>query len=381
MPQPPTSSQELAPSGPSKGTSVNFSYFGQTGQGESAWFRDDLRKTLERHGHQFVKDPHCASLVLNFVDLDDPKPFRRRSHAIFVAAVTPVDPPFGGLMEKGYPLLVRSLCNLLIGLVPEGAPLPTAHFVTPELGHFVVEGGQEPERYMDAVYERIRPLATSRLVLENVFEPDLERGLWDGDDVTRSLFEAGRRLSELDLLPAPFPVEEYLGERDQREFKLLYGVGGRSFGNLSARLDEDRFWMSASGVDKSNLRKVGRDILLVKSYDPKRNAMILSVPADVEPRRVSVDAIEHWMIYKEHPKVAAILHVHAWMDGAPSTEFTYPCGSYELGAAVARIVRESPEPRKAVVGLKNHGLTILGESMGEILRRVDGKIYRPVPMS
>jgi ribulose-5-phosphate 4-epimerase/fuculose-1-phosphate aldolase len=96
---------------------------------------------------------------------------------------------------------------------------------------------------------------------------------------------------------------------------------------------------------------------------------------------VSVDAIEHWMVYREHPEVGAILHVHAWMDGAPSTEFNYPCGTYELGTAVARIVRESPVPKEAVVGLKNHGLTIVGESMDEIFQRVEGKLYQPVPMS
>jgi ribulose-5-phosphate 4-epimerase/fuculose-1-phosphate aldolase len=139
--------------------------------------------------------------------------------------------------------------------------------------------------------------------------------------------------------------------------------------------------MSASGVDKSNLQEIGRDILLVKGYDQERNGMLLSVPPDVEPRRVSVDAIEHWMIYREHPEVGAILHVHAWMDGAPCTEFNYPCGTYELGLAVADIVRESPKPKTAVVGLKNHGLTIVGESMDEIFRRVEGKLYQPVPMS
>ncbi|NNM03738.1 MAG: class II aldolase/adducin family protein, partial [Gemmatimonadetes bacterium] len=191
----------------------------------------------------------------------------------------------------------------------------------------------------------------------------------------------GRKLAELDLLPTPFPMDKYLSERDQRHLKLLYGVGGLSYGNLSARLDDDRFWMSASGVDKSNLREVGRDILLVKDFDHDRNAMILSVPPSVEPRRVSVDAIEHWMIYREHPDAGAILHVHAWMDDVPSTEFNYPCGTYELGVAVADIVRSAEIPRRAVVGLKNHGLTIVGESMDEIFERVEGRIYQPVPMA
>jgi ribulose-5-phosphate 4-epimerase/fuculose-1-phosphate aldolase len=166
-----------------------------------------------------------------------------------------------------------------------------------------------------------------------------------------------------------------------RHLKRLFGIGGLSYGNLSARYDEKQFWMSASGVDKSNLREVGRDILMVKDYDEERNSMLLSVPPGVEPRRVSVDAIEHWMVYREHPEVGAILHVHAWMHEIPSTEFNYPCGTYELGVAVAGIIREAPDPSRAVVGLKNHGLTITGRSLDEIFERVEGKLLRVVPMS
>jgi ribulose-5-phosphate 4-epimerase/fuculose-1-phosphate aldolase len=117
----------------------------------------------------------------------------------------------------------------------------------------------------------------------------------------------------------------------------------------------------------------------VKDYDQENGAMVLSVPPGVEPRRVSVDAIEHWMIYREHPEVGAILHVHAWMDGVPSTEFNYPCGTYELGAAVADIVKTHPDPSRAVVGLKNHGLTITGHSLDEIFDRVEGKLLSTCP--
>jgi ribulose-5-phosphate 4-epimerase/fuculose-1-phosphate aldolase len=360
---------------------MDFSFFGHTEEERFTWFRSGLQGVLEEEGHRFVPDPDAASLVINLADPGQPRPFRRKAQAVFVVTVTEVSPPFGGPMEKGYPLLVRSLCNLLIGLVDEGHSLPTAHFVTPEQGHYTVRGDLGPEEYIRAVYQRIRPLATSRLVLNNIYETDLEEDLWRGDEVTEAISRAGKKLDELNLLPTPFPMERYLSKRDQRHVKLLYGIGGLSYGNLSARLDEDRFWMSASGVDKSNLREIGRDILLVKGYDPERNGMLLSIPPDVEPRRVSVDAIEHWMVYREHPEVGAILHVHAWMDGAPSTEFNYPCGTYELGTAVADIVRTSPVPKEAVVGLKNHGLTIVGESMDEIFQRVEGRLYQPVPMS
>ena len=360
---------------------MKYSFSGLTEEERFAWFRSGLQAVLDDNDHTFVRDPDDASLVINFVDRGQPKPFRRKAQAVFVVTVTEVDPPFGGPMEKGYPLLVRSLSNLLAGLVDEGESLPASHFVTPEQGHYVVEGNENKSHYFQSVYERIHPLASCRLVVNNVYDTDLPQELWNGDEISESIKEAGRKLGELNLLPTPFPMDKYLDERDQRHLKLLYGIGGLSYGNLSARLDEERFWMSASGVDKSNLQEVGRDILLVKDYSREDNAMILSVPPEVEPRRVSVDAIEHWMIYREHPEVGAILHVHAWMDGVPSTEINYPCGTYELGLAVADIVREAPMPAKAVVGLKNHGLTIVGKSMEDIFDRVEGKLYQPVPMS
>jgi ribulose-5-phosphate 4-epimerase/fuculose-1-phosphate aldolase len=109
--------------------------------------------------------------------------------------------------------------------------------------------------------------------------------------------------------------------------------------------------------------------------------MRLSVPANVQPRRVSVDAIEHWMIYRENPEVGAILHVHAWMDGIEATEMNFPCGSEELAESVAALVTAAPDPGHAVVGLRNHGITATGESLAEILDRIEPRLQRQVPMT
>ena len=150
---------------------------------------------------------------------------------------------------------------------------------------------------------------------------------------------------------------------------------------MSARFDAERFWMSASGVDKSDMRVVGEHICFVEGFDAERRLIRLRVPAHVTPRRVSVDAIEHYMIYREHPDVGAIVHIHAWMDDIVSTEINYPCGTVELARSVADLVREAPDPGRAVVGLKNHGLTITGPSLDEIFERIDGRVTARVPMS
>ncbi|HEX9108044.1 MAG TPA: class II aldolase/adducin family protein [Longimicrobiales bacterium] len=344
-----------------------------------AHVRDGLDDVLRRHGHEPAATAGDADLVINHIGKGRPRPIRRGGRGVFVISVGAVH-GHDHTVQKLYPLLVKTLSNLLIAVARDGSP-EVAHLVTLEQAHVVVPRDPVGDGFFEKMYARIEPLATSRLVIDNIFEPDLEPALWHGDEHTASIGRAGRFLAELNLLPAAFNIEEQLSPRDFRHVQLLYGIGGLSYGNYSVRLDPARFWMSASGVDKSRLREIGRDILLVKGYDAEKNAIRLSVPPGVEPRRVSVDAIEHFLIYRENPSVGAILHVHAWLEGVPSTAMQFPCGTYELGRAVADLVAAAPDPGHAVVGQRNHGLTITGASLDEILERVGGSLVRNVPMT
>src|SRR6266511_2150624 len=165
--------------------------------------------------------------------------------------------PIEESLRADYPQLVRALANITLCYVPgEGA-----WFTTMERGHYGMHG-ETDEELAEAVVERLLPLASSKLVIDNDFHTDLEPELWDGDELTESIKDAGVRLGRLDLLPNPFPIEDLLSERELRHVKRLYGIGGLSYGNLSARKDDTRFWMSASGVDKTKLDVPGRDVLL-----------------------------------------------------------------------------------------------------------------------
>ncbi len=341
---------------------------------------DGLRRKLQERGHEFRPGAEDGvGFVMHVVDANKPRSFRRRSQAVFVLGVTEVNERPDDVLAAGYPLLIRSLSNLLLYIVNDGEKVET-HFVTLEQGAYSVDATLPDDMFFTALYERVAPLASSRLVINNVFVPDLPESLWQGDELTQQLAEAGKQLDKLNLLPAPFPIQELLSPEEWRHVQRLYSLGGLSYGNLSVRKDETTFWMSGSGVNKADMKVIGRDMLLVKDYDADQGAMILSVPPDVKPNRVSVDAIEHWMIYREHPTVGAIVHVHAWMDGIPSTEINYPCGTYELADAVAEKVREAPDPSRAVVGLRNHGLTITGRSLDDIFARIEGRIIPQVPM-
>ena len=73
--------------------------------------------------------------------------------------------------------------------------------------------------------------------------------------------------------------------------------------------------------------------------------------------------------------------MHAWIPGVEATEFNFPCGTAELATAVAEIIRRAPEPGRAIVGLKNHGLTITGPSLDDIFGRIEPVIETQIPMT
>ena len=185
----------------------------------------------------------------------------------------------------------------------------------------------------------------------------------------------------MNLLPAPFPIEELLSERTSATSSGSTRSGGLSYGNLSARNDESRFWMSASGVNKAELRTPGEHILMVKGYDPEQQRHETQRPAPrAAPPRFGG---RHRALDDLHraPKVGAIVHIHAWMEGIPSTEVNYPCGPSSWPRRWRNWSVSAEEPERAVIGLKNHGLTITGHRPGRIFERIDGKIIRQVPMS
>ena len=379
---------------------LTFTTAGETSSPFVNWYAQRLRDVMTQQGHihralngALVMDavPEGAPadprdqvrLVLNLGDVERVRPIRRSGQGTFVVTIVEGADNEREIMKAAYPVLVRSLSNMVIyNTLVDG--VLESHFITIEQGHYTVRHTDTEEQFFQRVFARIQPLACSHLVINNEFTPDLPDDLWQGDETTHQIGWAGKQLDGMGLLPAAFPIHLYLTERELRHVKRLYGIGGLSYGNLSARAPHNPrlFWMSASGVDKSRLETIGRDILLVTDYDPDRLLIRLSVPPMVEPRRVSVDAIEHYMIYREHPEVGAIVNIHAWWrDPIPSTQVNYPCGTYELAAEVADLVRQAPDPSRAVIGLKNHGLTITGRSIPEIFSRIEGMIVPQVPMA
>ncbi len=360
----------------------NFTIVGTYSTPFLSSFSDGIRKKFQTEGYQYYNEPiDNIRVVFNFIHPKNPRPFRRKAQATFVVSIMESDQKEEPILKSAYPYLIRSLSNHLVYICHHHNKTEV-YFITPEQGCYNItfQVGDE-DSFFQRVYERLQPLASSQLVIDNEHYEDLPEDLWTGDEVTEKLKFAGQRLDQMNLLPAPFPIQEYLSPRDLKQLKRLYGIGGLSYGNLSSRKDSNRFWMSAAGCNKADLKRIGQDLLLVKGYDSGSKAMQLSVPLNTTPHRVSVDAIEHFMIYSQHPSVGAIVHIHAWIDGINATEINYPCGTFELAQTVAELINLEEEPDRAIIGLKNHGLTITGPDLDEIFERIEGRVMPQVPMS
>ncbi len=341
---------------------------------------DELTKVCIGHGHDLTGEPNGGGFVFNLADPSRPRFVRRRSQSLFVFTLIHVRGNVEDLKAICYTALIQTLANQLICLSEDADGHREVLFTTPEAGFYCT--AYDPER----IYQSIIPIASAHFATENLFSYDLPETFCQPSVIVQEIFHYGRELEEMGVLPVPFPLQEVLTEEGSRQLYKIYGITGASYGNLSARetipgFSGTTFWMTGRGVNKARLTKVGKDVLLVKGFDHERGIALLSVPPATDPQaRVSVDAVEHAMIYEAFPRVGAIVHAHAWMDEIPCTRQNYPCGTRELAGEVVDLLRKSSDPVHCVAGLKNHGMTITGESLPEIFGRIRGHLKTQVQM-
>jgi ribulose-5-phosphate 4-epimerase/fuculose-1-phosphate aldolase len=340
-----------------------------------------LSEIIAKKGNELVSSDENSNFVLNVIDLDKPKAFRRKSQEEMVVSITLIKDPVSDIKASCYVALVKSISNMLFCIsMQEGKEHLKAYSITPEVGF--IEFSYDP----DIMYKYMYPVISSHFVLRNRLFDDLQLNEDEIISEVEDLKIFGKELHKLGVLPAPFPLTEFLDKDLIDQLYRLYQIKGLSYGNLSIRnvnhnIGGTSYWMTARGVDKSNLKGIGKDMLLVKGYDKESGEMLVSVPREYDPRiRVSVDAIEHYLIYREFPKTGAIVHVHAWIDDVLCTSQSYPCGTSELAENVVELLKKTSSPERTEVGLKNHGLTITGPDIKDIFRRIQGRLKTNVPM-
>lgn len=168
-------------------------------------------------------------------------------------------------------------------------------------------------------------------------------------------------------------------------------------GNLSARADDDMvagFWITASGVPKGQLDE--SDFLLVSVRD---DAVIERLRATHKP---SAETSLHRAIYRVFPQARACLHVHSVdaciaVSRVPSAMVTLRLPPLEVLKGfdlweenpqidlpvfenwldVPRIARDIEQrfaitpPRLSALVIRDHGITVWGESLQQAFNRVE----------
>ncbi len=344
-------------------------------------FASEVIDEFKRHGHHLVSEKENINYVFNLVDLHAPVAYRRKDQQEFVVTFGVLTRHVSDLRSLCYTALVKTLSNLTFCVdLSNNHSVPEIYYITPEVGF--VNYPFDPEK----VYKSVAPVVSSHFFIRNQVVVNLPPSDQLNVHEVEQLKYHGRVLADMGFLPAPFPINELLSEDLVRHLYRLYEIKGLSYGNLSIRgslpgINGNAFWMTARGVNKGNLKAVGKDILLVTGLNSRDGKMVVSVPPDYDPKvRVSVEAIEHYMIYSTFPKAGAVLHVHAWIDGVPCTAQNYPCGTMELAEGVIELLKKSDTPHCTAVGLKNHGLTVTGSSLKDIFKRIRNKLLTNIPM-
>jgi ribulose-5-phosphate 4-epimerase/fuculose-1-phosphate aldolase len=343
---------------------------------------DAVMREFQRRGFEYGPLAPDTNLVLNMTTTADPQPFHRHAQALFVVSFVSMTGDDAEVRSTSYATLIRSLSNVVVTIVlsAEEGSEPTVHFTTPETGFYSYPF--EPGKVCDSLI----PIVSARFVMHNRLTANLPERLWKTSAIVEEIKAYSRELDKMGVLPAPFPLRDLLPETELEHIYEIFEMTGLSYGNMSARepvpeLSETTFWMSARGVDKANLSTVGRDILLVTGYDEDAGDILVSAPPVHDERaRASVDAIEHCLIYGAFPQVGAIVHVHAWIEGVSVTRQNYHCGTIDLAREVTAMIEQTPDPGRAVIGLKNHGLTITGINLEDIFGRIRGRLITQVPM-
>lgn len=339
----------------------------------------DITELLQAQGHQLTTEDRGVNFVIHLVDLKDPEPYHRTRPDEFVITFAMLPVGTIDIRATCYVALLKTLSNLFFGILPtEGSHAPKIFHVTPEAG--VIQFPFDPA----GVVKRMEPVIRAHLVLKNRFMVDLPAESAENFTEVKEYIQFGNKLRQLGVRPTPSSINQLLSSDRMKKTYQFYQGKHLTCGNYSIRAKtpyDDSFWMTARHADKSQINKIGKDILLVSGFAPVSQHLLVSVPPNYDTTaRTSVDAFEHYWIYKNLPDVGAIVHLHAWMDNIPLIDKNYPCGSQELAYEVVNLLKKCENPSKAAIGIKNHGITITGESLEEIFSRIEGRLRFQAPI-
>jgi len=144
--------------------------------------------------------------------------------------------------------------------------------------------------------------------------------------------------------------------------------GGFGFGNLSKRMPDGTFLITASQT--GHLEKLTpEDYVKIIASDPAQNLV-----CSQGIQRPSSETLTHLAVYGSNPRVRFVFHVHSheiWMArddlGLPTTNPAVECGTPEMFYEVQRLLKDCCNQQKGVLAMGGHtdGILAWGETADE----------------
>lgn len=153
--------------------------------------------------------------------------------------------------------------------------------------------------------------------------------------------------------------------------RIQLSCGVRFFGNISTRCQklfpstrvETAMLVSPRNTDKSELTP---DQMVVTFFKELPDSTVYYVG----DRKPSVDTPSQLMIYEGCKEINFMIHGHAFIKDAPTTETYYLCGDTRENREVLKIIGQS-DVRHGAINLKNHGFLIYADTLENLKKVAD----------
>ncbi len=142
---------------------------------------------------------------------------------------------------------------------------------------------------------------------------------------------------------------------------------GTGFGNISRRLEENRFIISGSGT--GHILKIRPEhFSLVTGFDINKNYLKCEGPV-----KASSESLTHGVIYREAGEVHAVIHIHHlgfWnklLALVPATSKEAAYGTPEMAFEIRRLFRETDVRKQKILVMGGHeeGIVSFGKDLKE----------------
>jgi len=189
-----------------------------------------------------------------------------------------------------------------------------------ETTYTTLEGGHPSDRAEERdvvlmLRDRLISMACARDVGADyiVIDNKVSRAQWETTRTPEALIAAGHRMDQLNLLPAPKNVSEYVSPDLANIYNRYLNMKGFSEGMLFAfDVDTDTLMVTASGswnVDKRALKR--EEVVPIGGMEGHK--ILVYAPEGVKPKGPSVEAVEMYTLLMSVPKTRVSKKNGVWV--------------------------------------------------------------------